>query len=142
MLFRKIVRVGVYSAVAVLFQAMGLAQPTGAGQALSFDGVNDQVTVTGFGNSAPTLAYFQYGPTTGYGSTVNVTNLLNRVGVVAVSNSITGLTPGAGYHFRLVATNSSGLVLGGDQSFTIPSLPAFTGQVVLGDGNFKLRSPA
>lgn len=54
MLFNKIGRFGAVLIVALLCQTSALAQTTGAGQALLFDGVNDQVTVTGFGNSAPT----------------------------------------------------------------------------------------
>src|SRR5207247_8463337 len=36
----------------------------------------------------------------------------------AVTASITGLTPGTAYHFRLVATNAAGASNGSDQAFT------------------------
>ena len=41
----------------------------------------------------------------------------------AVSADISGLTPGATYHYRLVATNASGTTAGDDRTFTATPAP-------------------
>jgi hypothetical protein len=69
-------------------------------------------------NGLATAAYFQYGLTTSYGS-FSATNSLTATNIIfAVSNLISGLSPGTLYHFQVVATNSSGSVTGGDLTFT------------------------
>jgi hypothetical protein len=65
-----------------------------------------------------TTYHFQYGPSTAYGeSTPEAYTPLNYE-----ENSgeqvITGLQPGTTYHYRLVATNSSGTAIGPDETFT------------------------
>lgn len=69
----------------------------------------------------PTTYHFEYGTTTAYGSRI-------PVGIEAVagaghapkrfSRGITGLAPNTTYHFRLVASNSSGTTEGNDRTFT------------------------
>jgi hypothetical protein len=44
----------------------------------------------------------------------------------SVSDSISGLTPGTVYHFRVVATNADGTAAGNDQTFTTPGPPIVT----------------
>jgi hypothetical protein len=64
-----------------------------------------------------TTVHFQYGRTTSYGSvTPNQTKTGNTY--QAVSANITGLAASATYHFRIVATNSSGTRYGSDRTFT------------------------
>jgi streptogramin lyase len=82
-------------------------------------------TLTGYVDpeGLATTYHFEYGPTTSYGKTVPVPNGEVGSGVVwkAVSQSITGLEEDRTYHYRLVATNSSGTVSGQDHTFaTIP----------------------
>jgi hypothetical protein len=64
-----------------------------------------------------TTVYFQYGTTTSYGLT---TSLHTKTGNTYqnISATISGLAAGARYHFRIVATNSSGTVYGADRTFT------------------------
>jgi uncharacterized membrane protein len=64
-----------------------------------------------------TSVYFQYGTTTSYGLT---TSLRTRTGNTyqSVNASISGLAASTRYHFRIVATNSSGTVHGADRTFT------------------------
>lgn len=71
-----------------------------------------------------TTARFEYGLTTSYGSVTNIT-LSPATGATTqnVSAVISGLTPGALYHFRAVATNSAGETAGGDLTFTTLLLP-------------------
>ena len=76
-------------------------------------------TINPFG--LQTSYYFEYGTTTAYGSRI-------PAGIEAVagggrvpelfSRTITGLSPGTTYHFRLVATNSAGTAQGPDRTFT------------------------
>lgn len=64
-----------------------------------------------------TTVYFQYGTTTGYGLTTSAqTNAGNRY--QDISANISGLTTSTTYHYRIVATNSSGTRYGGDTTFT------------------------
>lgn len=62
---------------------------------------------------------FEYGTTTGYGSATPARDFASP-GATNVATSITGLTPGATYHFRLVTTNAGGVGYGNDNMFTTP----------------------
>ncbi len=69
---------------------------------------------------------FEYGETTAYGKTAPCSSSLPEVEyAVAVSASITSLTPNTTYHFRISATNPSGNSKGADETFkTLPNPPA------------------
>jgi len=86
---------------------------------------------TGIGDTSATLGgsvnpvsqqtkyHFDYGTSTGYGSatadgTVSATDDTSH----AVTANVSGLTPGATYHYRLAATNATGTTYGADQTFT------------------------
>src|SRR5262249_12312643 len=70
----------------------------------------------------PTTAYFEYGLTTGYGTSVPVSlpfpygsstqNLSVQIG------GMPPLQPGSLYHFRLVAVHATGTIYGNDATFT------------------------
>jgi len=64
-----------------------------------------------------TTVYFQYGTSTSYGHTT-----LNQIktgnAYQSVSANIGSLTASTTYHFRIVATNSSGTTYGSDRTFT------------------------
>ncbi len=66
-------------------------------------------------------AWFQYGPTTAYGSQSGYITL----GPAAqnVSANALGLVPNTVYHFRLACVNSYTTVYGADMSFTTPGEP-------------------
>ena len=83
-------------------------------------------TVTGTVNSngQATSWYVEYGTSTSYGSRTANVNAGSGTGNAAVSASLTGLTPGAAYHYRVVATNSAGTSRGADGVFTTSSPPA------------------
>jgi hypothetical protein len=74
--------------------------------------------------SLPGIAYFQYGPTTSYGSTTQVQSIPSGTTAVPLSATLMGLTPGTTYHVRLVSTTAAGTSLGGDAGFT--TLPGAT----------------
>ena len=68
-----------------------------------------------------TTFYFEYGPTTAYGTKVpaDIESVAGNGHVTkSVSRTVSGLTPGASYHFRLVATNSAGTTQSADATFT------------------------
>jgi streptogramin lyase len=75
-------------------------------------------------NSQPTSYYFEYGPTTAYGSQ----SASSSAGSGATSSPVTGevgsLTPATLYHIRAVATNASGTTYGADQTFTTTAPPS------------------
>ena len=72
-------------------------------------------------NGGATTVQFQYGRTSSYGSTTSIQNIGSGTNAVAVSASITGLTRGRTYHFRVSSTNSVGTTLGADQTFVTPN---------------------
>lgn len=63
---------------------------------------------------------FEYGPTSAYGSSTPFPegSVGEGLQAKAVWASANGLTPGATYHYRVVATNELGTVHGPDQTFT------------------------
>ena len=77
-------------------------------------------------NRLSTTYHFEYGTTTSYGSSSATTGAGSGSSAVAVSATLGGLSPGATYHFRLVATNAAGTTLGGDQMFTTIMKPSVT----------------
>ncbi len=64
-----------------------------------------------------TTVFFQYGPTTSYGSSTPVHTQTGN-NFRAVSANISGLSASTIYHFRIVATNSAGTRYGSDRTFT------------------------
>ena len=69
----------------------------------------------------------EYGTTTGYGSSVACSTLPGSgSSPVAVSASVTGLTPNTVYHFRVSVTNPGGTKKGPDETFKTPPNPTPT----------------
>jgi hypothetical protein len=65
----------------------------------------------------PTTVYFQYGTTISYGRTTT-SQSYDGYATQSVSANISGLNASTTYHFRIVATNSSGTSYGSDRTFT------------------------
>ncbi len=66
----------------------------------------------------PTACWFQYGVSTNYGF-CSATNVLAGSNTdVPLAVAVTGLAPGTVFHYRVVATNSAGLTVGQDATFT------------------------
>ena len=87
-------------------------------------------TVTGTvnPNGQATTWYVDYGTSTSYGTKTSSVSAGSGTVNTGVSASLTGLTPGATYHYRVVATNSSGTARGADGIFTTSAAPvAVTG---------------
>ena len=67
-------------------------------------------------NGAPTSYRFEYGTTTAYGATTPATDAGSGAGAVAAGATVSGLSPGTTYHYRVVATNAGGVTHGADQT--------------------------
>ena len=65
----------------------------------------------------PTTYFFEYGPTTAYGSRTPDAAAPAPVGLQAVSATLDGLRTSVTYHARLVARNAIGTTTGADQTF-------------------------
>jgi hypothetical protein len=92
--------------------------------ALAADGatLNGSVNPNGYATSY----HFEYGTTTAYGSQTTSLSAGSGSTAVAESAAISGLTAGATYHFRLVATNSAGTTVGADLTLTTLTPPVAT----------------
>lgn len=79
-------------------------------------------------NGAATTYQFEYGLTTSYGTKVPVSpeSVGSGTTVVAVSKAISGLTEGATYHYRVVASNVVGTANGLDKTLKTTHPPQTT----------------
>jgi len=69
-------------------------------------------------NGTSTTVTFEYGTTTGYGTTVTADQSPATGNAdTAVSKAISGLTPGTVYHYRAVGVNAHGTTYGEDRTF-------------------------
>jgi sugar lactone lactonase YvrE len=93
---------------------------------------SSEATLNGTVNpeESDTHYHFEYGPTTSYGASTAEVDAGSGTANVKPSQAVTGLEPGGGYHFRLVASNVAGTSYGVDGLFTTsialpPYLSAF-----------------
>jgi len=68
-------------------------------------------------NGPITAVHFDYGITTNYGSSTATQNYQGST-TQNITANLSGLTTGATYHFRIVASNAAGTSYGADMSFT------------------------
>ncbi len=74
-------------------------------------------------NGLDTHYHFEYGPTTGYGSSTSESDAGYGDSSLTEKSAITGLKPGTTYHYRLVASSWVGTSYGADKEFTTPIPP-------------------
>jgi hypothetical protein len=67
--------------------------------------------------------YFQYGPTTAYGSQTPPTAAGSATLEVKLTQTVTGLEPDTIYHFRVLARSSAGTTASADATFTTKKIP-------------------
>ncbi|HEX4034453.1 MAG TPA: fibronectin type III domain-containing protein [Solirubrobacteraceae bacterium] len=97
-----------------------LAAHTGAASGLSTGGATLSGTVTPGGIYEAT-EYFQYGRTASYSSQTTAVALGPGLSPQSVSASISGLSPGTLYHYRVFAVDTAGHTSpGSDATFTTP----------------------
>lgn len=77
-------------------------------------------------NGLETKYFFEYGTTTSYGSKTSEVSAGSGSSAVEKSQSIGSLTKNTVYHYRIVASNSSGTSQGADQTFTTAGPPEVT----------------
>lgn len=65
-----------------------------------------------------TTYYFEYGPTTSYGTKTTSKEISKETVSATVTEPLSILSQLTEYHYRLVASNSAGTVVGKDQTFT------------------------
>jgi hypothetical protein len=75
-------------------------------------------------NGADTSYWWEYGTTADYGQLTLATHIGAGTTPVAVSDSLTGLSPATTYHYRLVAQNQYGTEYGYDFTLTTPASSA------------------
>ena len=88
------------------------------GLAAAIDATSAVLNGTVSPNGLTTTYYFEYGTTTAYGL---VTASRTTDADASVSETVGGLSADTTYHYRLVATNSSGTSYGPDRSFQTAS---------------------
>lgn len=89
---------------------------TGSATNITFNSVTLNGTVNP--NGVETGAFFQWGTTASYGNLTNPQLLGSGTSNVNISTNLTGLSSNTTYHFRIVATNSNGgTIFGEDQLF-------------------------
>jgi hypothetical protein len=79
--------------------------------------------------------WFEYGPTTAYGSTTSTQNIAAGNTITAVTFALTGATPTT--HYRLVAQNDSGTTRGINQTFMTLSSNADLSSLTLSSGTLS-----
>ena len=111
---------------------------TGSAFNVSSTGATLSFTVNPRG--AATRVWFEYGLTTSYGSLSSSLNLASGTNNATTGIGVTNLVPGTNYHFRVVASNSVGLAVGGNVSFsTPPALPTVTTLPPVNGGASSMR---
>jgi streptogramin lyase len=80
-------------------------------------------------NGQATTYRFEYGTDTSYGRTTAIASAGSGTTAVTAAKSVAGLTPGASYHFRVVATSAAGTSYGSDAVFTTSAPSAMTAPV-------------
>jgi hypothetical protein len=112
-------------ALGAFFAAPALAAvptvTTGAATSVTFSSATLNGTVNPHGLS--TLVYFQIGTTNKFGAQSAPQEIPAGGVAVPVAISFPGLTAATTYHYRIVATNSSGTTLGADRTLTTPRIP-------------------
>jgi hypothetical protein len=112
-------------ALACALPATALAAAPTATTGVAVDISPNAARVTGALNprGLVTTWYFQYGKTKSYGTRTTAQDAGSGNGRVPVGAQLVNLTHKTTYHYRLVATNSSGTTFGNDRTFKTPETP-------------------
>jgi hypothetical protein len=83
--------------------------------------------------SEPTTYFFEYGPTTKFGSVSAPVSLAAGKLAVRVESAVAGLQPVTKYYFRIAAVSAGGSALGATEIFTTTKIPLSVGITALPD---------
>jgi hypothetical protein len=117
-------KAGVFAAVTISSLALSGVALAASSPAVSTGGANSisdtSAALRGSVNphGSATSYYFQWGRSDYYGTNSGTRSAGHGSRYVVVQTTAGDLTPGATYHFRLVATNASGTSYGDDHTFT------------------------
>ena len=95
---------------------------TGAASGISASSATLNATVDP--NGRATTYYFEYGTSTSYGTQTSSRSAGSATSAQSENVTISGLTAGHTYHFRVVAQSDAGSATGKDSTFTTSSAPA------------------
>ncbi len=93
-------------------------------------------------NGNPTAVYFQYGPTTAYGSSTMPQSMGSGTTTLSFTVPFTGLPGATLYHYRAVASNGYTTVYGSDMSFTTLAAPTLGATLAIRDAAGVILSGA
>lgn len=116
------------AALAVAVSTAGVAWAAASpavrtGPATKITNTTAVLTATVNPNGERTSYAFSIGPTTAYGETTATRSAGAGAKPAAVTATVTGLTPGTVYHYRISALNRSGATSGADRTFTTTGHP-------------------
>ncbi|HBA73371.1 MAG: hypothetical protein A2X82_12110 [Geobacteraceae bacterium GWC2_55_20] len=120
--------------VSVVVQSEPVAPTVVTDSAAPIAGTAATLNGTVNANLFSTTVTFEYGTTTAYGSTAPaLQSPVTGIATTAVSAEISGLAPGAVYHYRVKGESAGGTSYGSDQTFTTTT----GGEVILLDDGFE-----
>lgn len=108
------ITLGVFTSV-----SMALSPSVGSKAASNVDYSTAALNGTVNPNGLETKTYFEYGPSTSYGSKTAEVNVGSGGSALERAQAVSGLTPNTTYHYRVVATNADGTSTGGDRTFHV-----------------------
>jgi hypothetical protein len=103
----------------VVSGAPGIGGPDTANGYVSSETATSATVSAGIWPNGNATTYdVEYGPTDAYGQTSAGVSVGAGPGLASAPVTLTGLTPGAQYHYRIVAANAQGTSYGYDETFT------------------------
>src|SRR5690348_16911008 len=123
---KKVALVSLLLALVFVPAATASAPSATTGPTTSLGATTATVSGTVDPGGQATTWYVEYGTTTAYGTKTGSASAGSGSSVVSVSASLSGLTPGTTYHYRVTATNGAGTDHGADAVFTTLVPPVAT----------------
>ena len=108
-----------------MFAASALAAVPAVRTGAASSVTHDSAVVSGAVNpsGSATVVYFQFGTTNKYGAQSAPTEIAAGTKPVPVAITLSGLTAATAYHYRIVATNTTGTSLGADRTVATAKIP-------------------
>ncbi len=117
--------VGMALAAGAMFAASALAAVpvvrTGVASSITYNSAVVSAAVNP--NGSATVVYFQFGTTDKYGAQSAPTEVAAGTKAVPIAITLSGLTAATVYHYRIVATNTTGTSLGADRTVATAKIP-------------------